>query len=153
MTTKQIKNIGVLVVVISILATAVFWLTMRSPVGPNQTLAASEHDPTIESLSRLNQKARATKSADPDEIRSLTDEAFNLFRIPDVPPLMEEAIEERVARAEVDHRKGGKRGISEARVANTINELAAKFEIPHYQNVTPPIAIPTRMSLTHYLPH
>src|SRR5260370_22715326 len=129
MTTKQIKNIGVLVVVISILATAVFWLTMRSPVGPNQTLAASEHDPTIESLSRLNQKARATKSADPDEIRSLTDEAFNLFRIPDVPPLMEEAIKERVARAEVDHRKGGKRGISEGRVAtrSTNSLLTLRF--------------------------
>ncbi len=153
MTTKQIKNISVLIVVISILAAAVFWLTMRSPVGQSRTLAASGGDPTIESLARLNQKARATKGAEPDEIRSLTDEALNLFRIPDVPPFIEEAIKERVARAEVDHRKGGRRGISELRVANTVNELAAKFEIPDYAKVSRAMVRASRMSLMLWLPH
>jgi hypothetical protein len=153
MTTKHIKKIGVVVAVVSILIAAFLWLTNRPPIGPGKTLAASNHDATTESFARLNQKARATKSADPDEIRSLTDEALNLFRISDVPPFIEEAIKERVARAEVDHRKEHKRGISEGTVAHTVNELAAKFEIPDYEKVSRAMVRASRMTLLVWLPH
>jgi hypothetical protein len=104
-------------------------------------------------LADLNRKAKAARLGDPTAVRALTDEAFNTFAPAEVPVFTREVMKERVARAEVDYRRGVDKGISEVKVANTINELADKFQLPDYAKVSVAMVRTARVVLMLQLPN
>lgn len=83
-------------------------------------------------LVRVNEKARAAKSGDEAAVRALTDEIFTTFSFDQGPAGMDDAIKERLVRAEVNYRRGGGRGSSEFRIVHMVNLLARKLGAPAY---------------------
>jgi hypothetical protein len=83
----------------------------------------------------------------------LTSEVFNTFAPTDVPSFAQEAMKDRVTRAEVSYRGGADKGISEVKVAKAVNELAEKFELPDYEKVSVAMVRTARMGLMLQLPN
>jgi hypothetical protein len=136
---------------------AVLWLTKSSPVQ-GRTLSAprgiqTEDIKTVNPLRALNQRARASKGTDPVAVRDLTTEVFATFAPTDVPSFAQEAMKDRVARAEVNYRQGVDKGISEVKVAKAVNELADKFALPDYAKVSVAMVRTARMGLMLQLPN
>ena len=151
MISKRTKISLVLFFLIGFSCTALWLAASRSAqsgAAPVSQQNAQMADPFFD----LNRRAKAAKHADEFEVRDLTDEAFKTFAPPEVPVFTQEAMKERVARAEVNYRKGASKGISEIKVAKTINELAAKLQIPEYAKVSPSMVRLVRVGLMMELP-
>jgi hypothetical protein len=152
MISKRIK-ISVAFLSLTLFTSTALW-QVRSPsahaIAPSVTTATTQMESP---LSSLNRKAKATKHADPEAVRELTDEAFNAFTPADLPIFTQETMRERVARAEVSYRKGAVKGISEVRVAKTINELAEKLALPDYAKVSVAMVRTARVALMLELPN
>lgn len=87
---------------------------------------------------RIEEKARKAKDNNESSIRELADEVFANFDV-DIPSELSHTVEEvkdRVVRAEMKYRKGG-RGLRESHIARTINELANSFNAPDYAKTSP----------------
>lgn len=152
MNNKRIK-VGLMIIFLVGFACTAMWL-VRSPSAHGLASSVSQGDAQIvEPRAKLARIAKATKGIDPIAIRELTDEAFNAFALPEVPVFTQEAMKERVVRAEVNYRKGADKGISEVKVAKTVNELADKLEIPDYAKVSPAMVRLVRVGLMLELPN
>jgi len=82
-------------------------------------------------LERLNTKARAAKDDDLASVESLATALIANLIPADLPDDVRATIQTRLVAAELDYRRGRK-GISEAQVVRTVNELAKEFAAPEY---------------------
>lgn len=152
MISKRIK-IGVVFLFLTIFTGTALW-QVRSPSAHAITPSVPKPVARVETpLNSLDRKAKAAKHGDSAAVRDLTDEAVNTFALADVPIFTQEAMKERVARAEVSYRQGRVKGISEVRVAKTINELAEKLALPEYAKVSVAMVRTARMRLMLELPN
>ena len=84
-------------------------------------------------LTSVNAKAQAAKGNDETAIRELADEMFRLFEFDKAPAGMDDAIKERLVRAEINFRNGtNKADPSEFRVVHVVNRLADQLGAPAY---------------------
>lgn len=152
MISKQIKVVLILFMLVAFTCTAL-WLAKSPSVQGRAPSVTQDQAQRPEPLTCLNDKAKAAKGPDPSAVRALTDEVFEALALPEVPLFTQEAMKERVARAEMNYRKGADKGISEFKVAKTVNELAAKLEIPDYEKVSPAMVRIIRVGLMGQLPN
>lgn len=127
------------------------WLA-RSPSVAGRTPSVKQVKQIEGPLAGLNQKARTAKGKDPNAVRDLTNEVVTALSPSEVPLFAQESTKERVGRAEMSYREGATKGISEVKVARTINELADKFALPEYSRVSVAMVRTTRMGLMLQLP-
>ena len=83
-------------------------------------------------LASLKEKARAAKGNDEAAVRALADETFRIFNLDQAPAGMDDAIKERLVRAELRYRHGRGKGTPEFKVAHMVNQLAHKLGAPDY---------------------
>lgn len=152
MISKQIK-VSLVFFFLVVFTCSALWL-VRSQSAQARTLSRSQDDAqSADPLARLGRKTKATKGADPSAVRDLTDEVFNTLALVEVPVFTQEAMKERVARSEVNYRLNADKGITESKVARTVNELAEKLEIPDYAKVSPAMVRFVRLGLMLELPN
>src|SRR5713226_286554 len=152
MNSKRIK-VSLVLLVLAVFTCTVLWLA-RGPSVQGRTPSVTQDDGQMANpLARLDRKAKATKGASPFAVRELTDEVFTTFAPPEVPTFTQEAMKDRVARAEVNYRQGADKGIPEFRVSKTVNELAVKFELPDYAKVSPAMVRAIRVGLMFEMPN
>jgi hypothetical protein len=150
MITKRTKVSLVLFLLVGLTCSAL-WLT-KSPSVQGRAPAVSQHFQMEDPLAGLNRKAKASKGTNPIAVDDLTGEVITTFAPSDLPLFTQEGIKERVARAELNYRQGVDKGISEVKVAKTINELADKFALPDYAKVSVAMVRTTRVILMLQVP-
>ncbi len=85
----------------------------------------------------IENKAALVNPDDPDSVRALVDEVFNLrLSFPRVPAPIESVVKERLVRAEILYRKGEKPGLQEEDVVNTLNSVVDGLGGPPYLKTT-----------------
>lgn len=126
---SQRMRIALLSLVLCAPAVGVLWLGGRPSAGARPP---APEETTVHPLARLNAKARAARTNDEAAVRELVDESFNFVALDGGPAGMADAIKGRLARAEMNWRKGATKGVSDADVARTVNRLADQFKAPEY---------------------
>lgn len=127
------------------------WLA-QSPSVEGRTPPVKQARQVEGPLAGLNQKVKTAKGKDANAVRDLTNEVVTALSPDEVPLFAQESAKERVSRAEVSYREGATKGISEVKVAQTINELADKLALPDYSRVSVAMVRTTRMSLMLQMP-
>jgi hypothetical protein len=150
MITKRTK-VGLVLFLLVGLTSSALWLA-KSPSVEGHAPSVSQNIEREGPLAGLNRKARASKGTDPIAIKDLTREVVTTFATTDLPAFTQEGVTERVARAELGYRHGVEKGISEVRVAKTVNELADKFALPDYAKVSVAMVRTTRVILMLQVP-
>ena len=108
------------------------WATSNSITSNSIAHASAEVDDGC-GLTSVNAKAQAAKGGDEAAIRELADEMFRLFQFDQAPAGMDDAIKERLVRAEINYRWGShKVDPSEFRVVHVVNRLADRLGAPAY---------------------
>jgi hypothetical protein len=133
------------------LTSSVLWLT-QSPSVEGRAPAVSQKVERESPLAGLNRKAKASKGTNPFTVDDLTRDVVATFATTDMPNFTQEGVKERVAKAELSYRQGVDKGISEVKVARTINELADKFALPDYAKVSVAMVRTTRVILMLEVP-
>lgn len=130
---------------------AALWL-VGSPAVEGRAPSVKQFRQVEGPLAGINRKARTAKGKDPNAVRDLTNEVITALSPSEVPLFAQESTKERVGRAEMSYREGATKGISEVKVARTINELADKFALPEYSRVSVAMVRTSRMMLMLQLP-
>jgi hypothetical protein len=151
MSRKRIKVSLIFFVSIAFSCT-VLWL-VNSPAVQGRAPAVPQNTQSGNPFVELNRKAKASKGIDPIAVNDVTSEVINTFAPTDVPAFTQEAMKERVGRAELNYRQGVDKGISEVKVARTVNELADKFALPDYAKVSVAMVRTARVILMLQLPN
>lgn len=133
------------------LTCSVLWLA-KSPSAQGRAPSVVQDIQREDPLAGLNRKATASKGKDRNAIDDLTGEVVTTFAPPDLPFFTQEGIKERVGEAELNYRKGVDKGISEVKVAKTVNELADKFALPDYAKVSVAMVRTARVVLMLQVP-
>ena len=102
-------------------------------------------------LAGLKEKARAAKGNDEAAVRALADDIFSLFNFDQAPAGMDDAIKERLVRAELRHRHGQGKGTPEFKVVHMVNQLADKLGAPPYARTNRLEVKRLRMGLRPYI--
>ncbi len=85
----------------------------------------------------IENKAALVNPDDPDSVRALVNEVFNLPRsFPRLPAPVESAVKERLVQAEIRYRHGEKPGIQEQDIVDTVNSLVDGLGGPPYLKTT-----------------
>lgn len=100
----------------------------------------------------MNDRARSAKSGDEVAIRAYADSVFDLLGFDGAPAGMDEAVKDRLVRAEINHRLGHGKAITESRAVHAINRLAEKLGMPSYARTNVYEFRRARVGLTPYLP-
>ncbi len=87
---------------------------------------------TSKPLASLNDKARAAKSGEEAAVRGLADEIFSQFDTEHAPAGLDDAIKDRLVRAEVNYRSSHGQGISDAQVVRMVNRLTHEIGAPSF---------------------
>ena len=132
------------------LGSGAIWAT-SSPTAQNHTGndargAALAANPLV----GLKEKARAAKGNDEAAVRALADETFSIFNFDQAPAGMDDAIKERLVRAELRYRQGHGKGTPEFKVVHMVNLLAHKLSAPAYASTNVLEVRRLRMGLRPY---
>jgi hypothetical protein len=148
---KSYKTVALPVLLGCVLSGAL-WSISNSPVrGQSQS---SAHDAqSLNPLIRLNEKARAAENGSEAAIRELADEIFSIFNFDQAPAGMDDAIKERLVRAEINYRNGHGQGIAEANIVRMVNLLAAKLGAPAYTRTNAFEVRRLQLGVLPYLPN
>jgi hypothetical protein len=107
------------------------WAQDSAPGGGQLMATARTTTQTIE------KKAALVNPDEPDSVRGLVDEVFNLPRsFPRLPAPIESMVKDRLVQAEILFRQGEKPGIEEQDIVNTLNSLVDQFGGPPYLKTT-----------------
>jgi|GEM_PF-1419267 len=139
MNNRYLKLIALLLVCCGAI-TGLIWraLIFRAHASPHVAPSSQSSKVTpVKPFERINQKAKAAKHSDQKADEELAFEVVSTLTPSQVPSFTKEALMERLARAETNHRAGRSRGIPEDNVVKMINELAGKFSAPEYAKTTP----------------
>lgn len=108
------------------------WATSNSTASNSSAPAPREIDDGC-GLTSVNAKALAAKGGDEASVRALADEMFRLFEFDQAPAGMDDAIKERLVRAEFNYRNGShKVDPSEFRIVHVVNRIADRLGAPAY---------------------
>jgi hypothetical protein len=150
MITKRTKISLVLFLLVGVACSAL-WLAKSQPVQ-GRAPSAPQDTKSRNPLDGLNRKAKASKGTDSVAVYDITGEVITTFAPTEVPAFTQEAMKERVGRAELNYRQGADKGISEVKVAKTVNQLADKFALPDYAKVSVAMVRTARVVLMLQVP-
>ncbi|HEX8473064.1 MAG TPA: hypothetical protein VF666_03460 [Pyrinomonadaceae bacterium] len=128
---KKVK-IGLLMVAFGALASILFWVGTNSSAKIQVQAEQAEHVKSENVFARINDKARAAKGGDEKAVRALADDIVETLTPSEVPVFTKESMKDRVARAELNYRKGKRKGVTEVDAAKTVNQLAADLGAPDF---------------------
>ena len=148
---KLIKVLGVLFIFCAF-ASGSFWLRGNPAASAHaQPDAVRESEPPrrpSSAIERINEKARAARSGQPDAVRELTDAVFETIVDPDaVSADAARELKDRVHRSEMGYRQGKRKGVDEIEVVKVINGLAKKYGAPDYAKTNQGEVRELRMSM------
>lgn len=147
---KLIKVLGVLFVFCAF-SSGAFWLRGNPTASAHaQPDAVQEGEPERKptAIERINEKARAARSGQPDAVRELTDAVFETIVDPNyVSADAARELKDRVYRSEMEYRQGKRKGVDEIEVVKVINGLAKKYEAPDYAKTNQREVRELRMSM------
>ncbi len=133
---NKLAKVSIVLLVFCAFAAGAFWLRTTLSAPKPRPSSSSVEDVSPEKLTpidRVNEKARAARGGGESAVRELTDAVFNtIVDEDDVIGGATNDLKERVVRAEVDYRKGKRKGVEEAEVVKVINGLAKKYGAPDY---------------------
>lgn len=134
------------------LAGGTLWMSVNSSVkGTSQTDALEDGRPA-DPFIRVNQRARAAKGGDPQAVRALGREIVESLAPQDIPENVKEAITDRIARTELNYRSGGRKGVTEYDVVNSVNSMMTELGAPDYAQTRRDQVRILRMSLMSGMP-
>jgi hypothetical protein len=85
----------------------------------------------------VEEKAASATVDDPNSIRALVDEVFNVRHVfPRMPSAIESNIKDRVVRGEISYREGKTKGVQEQDVVNAMNDLSDKLGGPPHSKTS-----------------
>jgi hypothetical protein len=85
----------------------------------------------------IENKAAVATTDDPNSIRDLVDELFNLPRAyPRMPSIIADTVKNRLVQAEILYRQGKKPGVREQDIVDVHNDLVDRFEGPRHSKTT-----------------
>jgi hypothetical protein len=85
----------------------------------------------------IEKKASSATADDPNSIRALVDEVFNLPHVfPRMPSVIESNIKDRLVRGEISYRGGKTKGVQEQDVVNAMNDLSDKLGGPPHSKTS-----------------
>lgn len=114
----------------ALLLAATAWL-----YSAQSTAAASTNKGNQEkSWDRVNRTAREMKGGDPVAAGALVDAVFADHGIDPAVSVVAPSIKDRLVRSEVDFQNGKSKGITEDKVAATVNQLADRMGAPGYSH-------------------
>jgi hypothetical protein len=124
------RNVTVLLLLVLCAGLGVLCLSPETPARGQAEVARNQaHNPLL----RINEKAKLAHGSNEGGIRALADEVFSTFNFDQAPAGMDDAIKDRLVRAEINHRIGqGKGSASEFRVVHMVNLLADRLGAPSY---------------------
>jgi hypothetical protein len=124
------RNVTVLLLLVLCAALGVLGLSPETRVrGQAEVDRNQAHNPLL----RINEKAKLARGSNEAGIQALTDEVFSTLNFDQAPAGMDEAIKERLVRAEINYRMGQSKGsASEFRVVHMVNLLADRLGAPSY---------------------
>jgi hypothetical protein len=129
MITKKMTAVAVVVLL------AIGVIVMRSLTRTAQADTRTEDaNPSEQSRwLRIEERAKAAESGDPDSVRALADEIFSQpHRFGTMPPFVKQPLEEQAIQAELDYRSGAHRAIKHSDVVQFINSFSDKLGLPSY---------------------
>ncbi|HYH86698.1 MAG TPA: hypothetical protein VEX60_14700 [Pyrinomonadaceae bacterium] len=123
------KTLPVALLFCCALVCVVIWSVTKTPVQgqPQRAARGKGSNP----LAALNAKVRTAKSGGEGAARALADEIFANFNFDQAPAGMTDALKDRLVRAEVNYRNGGK-GVIETDIVRTVNRLAHVLKAPDF---------------------
>lgn len=125
---KEQRMIRHLTTVLVLSAFALGALAQNSPPGGGQQVATPRS---------IENKASLATADDPNSIRGLVDEVFNLPRaFPRMPASIEGTVKDRLAQSEISYRQGRKPGVQEKDVVDALNNLSEKLGGPPHSKTT-----------------
>lgn len=112
---------------IAILGIGLFWLSQ------NEVAEAQNNAETPHPLAAINQKAKDARKGDETAAADLVDEMIRVAAFEtEFDGFTTDTVKERVAKAESRYRQGLTEGIPTVNIAQTVNGLAYKFDLPKY---------------------
>ncbi len=85
----------------------------------------------------IEQKATLVNPGDPDSVRALVDEVFNLrLSFPRLPAAIQSVVKERLMQDEILYRQGKRPGVKEQDIVDTLNGLVDQLGGPPYLKTT-----------------
>lgn len=112
---------------IVILGIGLFWLSQ------NEVAEAQTNKETPHPLAAINQKAKDARSGDLNDVKDLVGEMIRVAAFEnELRGFTADSIKERVGSAESRYRQGLTAGIRPENIAQTVNGLAYKFDLPKY---------------------
>jgi hypothetical protein len=123
------KTLPVALLLCCALACGIIWsATKNNAQGQSQRGARGRGS---NPLAVLNAKVRAAKSGREDTAHALADEVFANFNFDQAPAGMVDALKDRLVRAEVNYRNGGK-GVVETDIVRMVNRFAYVLKAPDF---------------------
>jgi hypothetical protein len=102
---------------------------------------------------RVEEKAKAAETSDPDSVRALADEIFGQPHVfGTFPAFVKDPVEQRVVKAELDYRNGQGRPVAHADVVRLINTLADVLALPRYAKTSEHQLIDMRFHAMQFTP-
>jgi hypothetical protein len=122
------KSLLVVLVLASGVVTAKLLTSNRTHANPS---------PGPEAIARsLDSKARLAKSGDESTVQELADEVINRLGGPEAAEALS-PFKDRLVRAEMNYRRGQQGGISEQKLANSLNQLGRDLGLSESARVSP----------------
>jgi hypothetical protein len=131
MTVKNMVVVGSIVCI----AVGIFIWVSRTLVARAEVPGAQEAstEPWNARFLRIEEKAKAAETDDPDSVRALADEVFGqAHRFGTLPMFVKKPVEEQVIQAELDYRKGVRPAVTHSDVTRLINSLSDRLGLPSY---------------------
>lgn len=100
----------------------------------------------------IDELAQRSESGDPKAVSDLAEEMFVPFGWAN-DPVIKPAVVERLVHAELDHRKGAARTMTEGQVVGAVNALATRFGAPPYAKTSQRQIRYIRVGLMVQMPH
>jgi hypothetical protein len=124
------KTLSVALLLCCALACVSIWSVTKTTVQ-GQTQRGGGRGKGSNPLAALNAKVRAAKGGGEDTARALADEVFANFNLDQAPAGMADALKDRLVRAEVSYRNGG-RGVIETDIVRMVNRFAYVLKAPDF---------------------
>lgn len=140
------------IILASILGLGAALLASNPPAQGHAQTKPKQGNSGLESLSRLNEEARAAKGGQEDAVRALANDIFKSFGMNTESKAVMNPFQERIIQAELRYRNGTGQRIPEIKVVRMINGLARKFGAPDYARTDLGEVRRLRMGLLTYLP-
>jgi hypothetical protein len=122
-------------VVLALFGISVIWSQRNAMAGQNPPTGQSR--PYKSPWNKVDEQAKLENPSDGNSVLALVDDILDFpHSFGEIPPIMREIVEQHMVQAEINYKLGRTPGIPEKSVAQILNTLADKLELPDYARVS-----------------